>query len=209
MTAEDRIKQAMSIAVATILLVLTAIVSQAQSVKQVAGYYKRGVERFQKGDLEGAINLFDKVIEGSLADTKAFETGNKEDILILEFGGLLVPIPRAAAAYFARGMARMQKGELDDALTDFDRSLEIAPRNAEAWLNRGVAKHRKGELDEALADFNQAIATYPRHETALYNRGVILFARNETDKALADFDKTLSINPRNAEAYLNGSALRN
>src|SRR5258706_3525025 len=141
------IKQAMlfTLAVMLPLLVLTASVSQAQSPNASTSYYKRGVERFRKGDLDGAITFFDKVIELNLADSSALEseskmTGDNDDRVVMELGEMVVTIPRTAAAYYVRGLARLRKGEFDEALADLTRSLKIAPRNAEAWFDVGLVK---------------------------------------------------------------------
>ena len=84
--------------------------------------------------------------------------------------------PRAAEDHHKRGLALVQQGELDRAIAEFDKALELNPRLADAWCNRGIAYNSKGDLDHAMADLSQAIALDPRHSIAHYTRGVIFYA---------------------------------
>jgi tetratricopeptide (TPR) repeat protein len=73
----------------------------------------------------------------------------------------------SAASYFDRGINWYAKGELEKAITDFTKALEINPQLAEAYKNRGTAQFVKGNTEKAIADFDQAIATNPSHAKPL------------------------------------------
>jgi tetratricopeptide (TPR) repeat protein len=45
---------------------------------------------------------------------------------------------------------------LGEALTCYDRALEINPRYAQAWFKKGAALHNAGRFEQALACFEQA-----------------------------------------------------
>src|SRR5262245_15361277 len=81
--------------------------------------------------------------------------------------------PQAAVENHKRGLALGQSGELDRAIAEFDKAIELSPRMADAWCNRGIAYNSKGDPDRAMADLSQAIALDPHHSSAHYNRGVI------------------------------------
>ena len=51
--------------------------------------------------------------------------------------------PHAAEDHHKRGLALGQRGELDRAMADFDRAIELDPRIVEARLNHGSAGHDK------------------------------------------------------------------
>src|ERR1043166_1930531 len=61
-----------------------------------------------------------------------------------------------ANAYNNRGNAKDAKGDLDGAIADYDRAIELDPKYASAYYNRGDAKDDKGDLDGAIADFKRA-----------------------------------------------------
>jgi tetratricopeptide (TPR) repeat protein len=61
--------------------------------------------------------------------------------------------------YFNRGYAHTKKGEHNEAIEDYTKSIELNPRPA-AYNNRGLAYKGLGQYEEAIQDFNQAIDLY-------------------------------------------------
>jgi tetratricopeptide (TPR) repeat protein len=61
-----------------------------------------------------------------------------------------------AVDYYNRGNAEKAKGDLDGAIADYTRAIELDPRSADAYFNRGNAKKAKGDLDGATADYNRS-----------------------------------------------------
>jgi tetratricopeptide (TPR) repeat protein len=57
-----------------------------------------------------------------------------------------------AKLYFYRGRANMQLGNKDQALQDFDKSVQLDPSYSEAYFRRAIASHNldKGEVCEDL-----------------------------------------------------------
>src|SRR5678815_592824 len=53
--------------------------------------------------------------------------------------------------------------QVEAALADFDKAVEITPCNAMAFNNRGIAKLGLGDMEGAVADFNRAIKLNPEH----------------------------------------------
>src|SRR6476661_3935597 len=66
--------------------------------------------------------------------------------------------PYVALAYGLRGSAYQRKGDLDDAIADFNQAVEIDPGRARLYLARGLAYRDKHDLDQAIADFSKAIS---------------------------------------------------
>src|SRR2546430_5352225 len=67
----------------------------------------------------------------------------------------------SAAALANRGVARARQGDLDGAIEDYTRALELAPEDAEILFNRGNAWVAKGEYQRAVADFMPAVEAEP------------------------------------------------
>jgi tetratricopeptide (TPR) repeat protein len=62
-----------------------------------------------------------------------------------------------ADAYNNRGFAKQTKGDLEGAIADYSRALELNPRYATAYHNRGIAKRARGDLDGSIADYSRAL----------------------------------------------------
>lgn len=64
--------------------------------------------------------------------------------------------PRDAAAYHNRAVAYGMLGDLDHAIADYTKTVEIRPDNASAYENRGRAYASKGDYTSAIADAQKA-----------------------------------------------------
>ncbi|NEQ71547.1 MAG: tetratricopeptide repeat protein [Symploca sp. SIO2D2] len=145
-----------------------------------------GLVRLEAEDYDGAIARFTK----ALAFVPDAEQAIVKDTAI-------------DALYLYRGVAYYEKGELDQAITDFNLTLKINSEYAEAYYNRGLAYYRKGELDQAITDFTQVLQINPEYAGTYNNRGIAYSDKGELDQSLADFNLALKINPEFALAYYN------
>jgi tetratricopeptide (TPR) repeat protein len=57
-----------------------------------------------------------------------------------------------AVDYYNRGLAKQDKGDLDGAIADYNRAIELDPKYFFAYNNRGNAKKDKDDLDGAIGD---------------------------------------------------------
>src|SRR5438034_1067137 len=62
----------------------------------------------------------------------------------------------SAAALANRGVARARLGDLDGAIDDYTRALDLAPGDGDILFDRGNAWAAKGEYQRAMADFSRA-----------------------------------------------------
>ncbi len=108
-----------------------------------------------------------------------------------------------AAFYNNRGVAYKEKGELDRAIKDFDKAIELNPEFAEAFNNLGNVYDAKGDFDKAIVYFNTAIKFKSDFVDAYVNRGVAYGKRAEFNKAITDFNTAINLEPCHAGAYFN------
>lgn len=90
---------------------------------------------------------------------------------IVKNGGY--PPEYVAKFYLLRGQMWHAVYEWDDALSDFDRAVELAPDYPEAYYLRGTFFAGRSELDRALADLQQAVALDPDGRYAANARAAI------------------------------------
>jgi tetratricopeptide (TPR) repeat protein len=55
------------------------------------------------------------------------------------------------------GMTKQDNGDLDGAIADFTRAIELDPKDADAYYSRGDARAKKKQYDAALKDTQKAI----------------------------------------------------
>jgi Flp pilus assembly protein TadD len=111
-------------------------------------------------------------------------------------------------AYNNLGAVLFQKGQVDAAAAQYQKSLKIHPTNEKAHNNLGNALLQKGRGDEAMTQFQEALEINPNFEQARSNLGIALAQTGQVDGAIEQFQKALKIDPADEKAHNNlGTAL--
>jgi tetratricopeptide (TPR) repeat protein len=113
--------------------------------------------------------------------------------------------PSHAEAYYRRGNALKNLGQLDAALASYDQAIERKADYAYAYCNRGVVQHGLGLIAAALSSYDQAIAVDAADAMAHYNRALLMQDCSRWDAALAGYNQAVSIDPAYADAQYNRS----
>ena len=113
------------------------------------------------------------------------------------------PNLKEANAYNERGIAKGVKGDIDGAIADFTRAIELYPKYSTAYTNRGLARKNKGDLDGAIADCTRAIELDPKDAGAYGNRGIAKQAQGDLNGAIADYTRAIELDPKYAKTYAN------
>jgi tetratricopeptide (TPR) repeat protein len=111
--------------------------------------------------------------------------------------------PDSWMAHNNLGNALLQKGQLDDAVAQYQKVLGIYANYAQAHSNLGVALFQKGQLDDAVAQYQKALEINPNYAEAHYDLGNALVHKGQLDDAVAQFEKAVGINPDYAQAHYN------
>ena len=98
-----------------------------------------------------------------------------------------------------RGEDRRLAGYMDDALTDFNRAIELDPEDARAIARRGLTYRAMERYDDALTDFNRAIELDPEDARAIARRGLTYRAMERYDDALTDFTRAIELDPEDTQ----------
>jgi tetratricopeptide (TPR) repeat protein len=102
--------------------------------------------------------------------------------------------------FWYRAADKLKKGNLDGAIADYSKAIELNPADPDAYDNRGVARLRKGDLDKAIADFNSAIELDPGRSIPYSGRGIARMRQGDSKAAIADFNKAVELDPNNIDA---------
>ncbi|MGH9967088.1 MAG: tetratricopeptide repeat protein [Pyrinomonadaceae bacterium] len=147
------------------LFILTSA-AQGQNLTSAYEYSQRGMARFEKNDLDGAIADFTKAIEMN---------GQNQEF-----------------CYYFRGMAHYRKGNSDQAIGDLSKAIAINA-HPRFYDDRGNLLARQGELDRAITDLNKAIEIAPQYAKAYGDRGIVRLMRGEDKDAELDFRKCFEL----------------
>ena len=98
------------------------------------------------------------------------------------------------------GVLAAEEGNPEQALTAFDRALELDPLQPDALYRRGLTLRRLGREAEAERDYERALELRPTHADAHHNLGFLLAKRGEQARAEQHFRAALRAQPEHAFA---------
>ena len=106
-------------------------------------------------------------------------------------------------ALVSRGAAFMRTGEMNMAIADFKRALEIDPEYARAYHLRGLAWEAQNKDVEAMADFSKAIELRPDYAAAYYSRATLYTKTGQMDLAAEDSRMATHLTEHNIQTFAN------
>ena len=77
--------------------------------------------------------------------------------------------------------------DLDGALEDYNKTIELNPEYVDAYLNRGCLKRELKDYKGALEDFNKALELNPQFKEAKKGRTLCYFKMKKPFKAIKSF----------------------
>ncbi|WP_200330454.1 tetratricopeptide repeat protein [Leucobacter sp. L43] len=93
-----------------------------------------------------------------------------------------------------------KNGDLDNALADIDRAIELSPRKATLHVERGCILTMLERLEEALTSINSAIEINAEAITAFEHRAIVHSERREFTQAEADLATCIELGQK-SEKY--------
>jgi tetratricopeptide (TPR) repeat protein len=116
--------------------------------------------------------------------------------------------PDCAMAYNNLGVLLQQRGQLDEALADFQKAVTLQPDSAEAWTSLGRALFQKGQRDKAVVGLRKALEIRPDYVVGHNNLGCAFFEMGMLDEAIIQFQIAVELQPHDETAQANlGNAL--
>ena len=104
---------------------------------------------------------------------------------------------------FVKGTDAFQNFRFSEAISYYDKVLEINPNHEDALSNKGAVLFQLGKLEEAIPYFDKVLEINPNHIGALNNKGSVLVELKRSEEAIPYFDKVLEINPNDLYALSN------
>lgn len=127
----------------------------------------------RSGNLTGALDIFDKILENDPNNTKALI----EKSVIYE-----------------------SKGNVTAALENLNKTLEIDPNNINALVDKGIILSGMNKMTEASVYINKTLQLDPKNVKALTDQAIIFSFEHKYHDALNVINKALSIDPSNIDA---------
>jgi len=112
-------------------------------------------------------------------------------------------IPNNHIAHNNLGISLLDRGQTNDAISQFQIAIALMPNYPDAHYNLGNALIKKSQPDEAIAEYQTALRLNPNNANAHVNLGVALDNQGRTDEAVVQYQATLRLQPDDADTLNN------
>lgn len=103
--------------------------------------------------------------------------------------------------YFCRGTINYMSSRRSEAISHYNRAIELNPISAKAYNNRGGAYLVLGEHAKAISDFDKALELDPEYTSAYHNRANAYLDSDRYSEAIIDYTSTIERDGRFAKAF--------
>jgi tetratricopeptide (TPR) repeat protein len=167
---------------------------------------------FNAATLEGGRNFYDQIehivaaLEAAVASAKpqppsSPQPAPRNDGLGAAMENFVFPTlkgtrsPKSAEELVATANAKLEAGDLDGALADFDAALRLTPEDPILYNNRGLARRLKGDYKGAIEDYDDSLKHHnPQLYMPMRNRGLVYLVTGAYDAAERNFEQAISLN---------------
>jgi tetratricopeptide (TPR) repeat protein len=109
--------------------------------------------------------------------------------------------PDCWAAHNNLGWDDFKKGQIDEAIRQYQMALTIRPDYAEAHNDLGYALDGQGQVDAAIGEYERALGINPDYAEAHSNLASALMQKGNGAAALAEYEKALADSPHLAVTH--------
>jgi tetratricopeptide (TPR) repeat protein len=107
------------------------------------------------------------------------------------------PEPKTASEFARRAAAEASRREIQPAIADYGKAIELEPDNGAYYRARGMVRLNARQPVLAMADLDQALSRKPDDPEALMRRGELYLTTRDPVRAKADFDAAMKLDPAN------------
>ncbi len=178
-------------------------------------YRKRGLCRRDLGDFDRAFADYEQAVAADPGNPEAYRSyaialqrldQHREAIEWCDRG---IAVAETANLHIARSLSRRELGDVEGAVEDTSRAIDLEPDNAYAWMHRGLNHYRAKEYRKALADYDRAIELSPSMSSAYHNRCTTDIKLERYDAAISDAERSIALGNSDPVVYrLLGNARR-
>ena len=168
---------------------------------------KQAFAREDAGDLKGAIEVYQKLLQLEPKDVRAMNTiaglygklGDFEEEMVWAKKAI-AENPQFHLAYINYGNALGSLGRVDEARAAFEKAVQLDPKEPLAVYSLGVLAEQQEDYKTALELYKKSTELDPKFENGYFNLAATYANLKRFDEAIAALKKLLELNPRAEDA---------
>lgn len=115
----------------------------------------------------------------------------------------IIKNPNSVVAFKIIGLSARNIGDMELALSVFEKAIQINPLDAESHNNMGTLLYELRKIEESLLSFQKAIKVNPLYADAYCNIGNVYLHKQDNETALKYYKKAIEINSELPTAHTN------
>lgn len=180
--------------------------------RNALAYNNRGFSYFHKGEFEKAMNDYDMAL--MLSPKLKIAEYNKQDLIKIlkedeKYSDLLKNAENSHKDYkyyFNLGIQEANVGNINEAMTAYNKVIELKPDFAPVYMFVGILEFQKENYKKAYEYYSKTIDIDKNMVDAYFNRAQIVFATKTEDEkelksALEDLEKAIEFDDKFIDAH--------
>lgn len=111
-------------------------------------------------------------------------------------------IAQNPGSYYYLGLSHYNRNELEQALSQFRKVLDLNPSNLQARLMSAMILLQQKRVDDAITEVNRVIDADDKYPLAHNILGSAYIAKGDADAALKELNRALELDPKLVDAHL-------
>jgi len=123
---------------------------------------QKGKEAFEK-----AIELMPSYIDALTQDIAIYEKEQKTGDVIVKLEELALKYSSNVEIIFQLGRAYYNNGQVSEAISQFNKIIEVSPGHSNALYSLGIAYQRQGQIEDAIIAFKKVLELNPGNQDVI------------------------------------------
>ena len=103
--------------------------------------------------------------------------------------------------YYSQGEKFFKEGNLETALANYRKAIDLNPKFAWSHLGLGKTLHRQEKVEEAIASYQKAISLNPNIPDFYHWQGELLTKHGKLEEAIASYQEALKLAPNGSHLH--------
>ena len=171
-------------------------------------YYNAGIDKFEEGNMLGAIKDFDSAIvkNPNLAEAywgrgSVFAELEQHNRALKDLSQCIKVDPGVGDAFYNRAYVFMALGEQQKALNDLNMYILLNPKDINGYLSRLDIEVKNSMHQEAFSDMEKIATLEANGPSELIQRARVKYLMKDTVGSIGDLDACINRLPTYMEAY--------
>jgi hypothetical protein len=104
--------------------------------------------------------------------------------------------PANPEAHYVKASLLFNRGELAEAVAEYERAVALRPRDYALWLELGLARDQAGDAPGAIAAFQQSVRLAPFYAPPRWQLGNTLYRVGRFDEAFEELRRAAASHPK-------------